>query len=614
MAEMGMRKHIDEIELLLAPYGARKLSTKQLARYGNYLFGWFLEERVGEGGQVKIAILFSQQYPYDTPSLYLVKPELKPLDIPHLEKCGKLCVWSREVIPDTSNLNFIIELLADSFRLLEQALNNELEGDFKDEFLSYWLYNIDSEKRVKSLCAIGDKSPREIFVFKSSSVGVVCADSKEQLVSYLDNRNLLPSKDKAKPRNRILSKIHVSLFLHFETSWMPTDYPKNISQLLAFIETEYPQILEELTVKLGQTLSNRSVICPISLVSFDTARGTCVAALEFAKSIFKHEPFSNKSIMNGFRDYIPLEPLKDRMSSIKITGSLLFRHDSSWTLGRDKNSALDELQKCRVAIIGCGSVGASIAKLLVQSGVKSLILFDGDVLRSENISRHLLGLTSEHRNKADALAQNLKRDFPHVDIFAFEDDWQQSVSSNTDTLEFLSRSDLIVSCTGDWHSDQRLLALQSEISLATIVFAFVEAYALAAHIIVNPEDSNAFNSLHYQHGAKVGKMRTTVTSWEEQTKVSVPACAGEFQPYGVVPLTHLHAMASDAVLSLLLDNVGSQFKAWRKVWFGSHKLLRSLGGDWNKDWCNRYCKPNNGKLEVTFSFDGRNWDLVDDEI
>lgn len=609
-----MRKHIDEIELLLAPYGARKLSTKQLARYGNYLFGWFLEERVGEWGQVKIAILFSQQYPHDTPSVYLVKPELKPLDIPHLEKSGKLCVWSGEAIPDTSNLNFIIELLADSFCLLEQALNNELESDFKDEFLSYWLYNTGSEQRVKSLCSIDNKSPREIFVFKSSSIGVICADSKEELLSYLDNRNLLPSKDKAKSRYRILSKIHISLFLHFETPWVPDDYPKNIKQLLALIEAEYPQMFDELAVKLGQTLSNRAVTCPIALASFDTTRGTCIAALEFAKSVFKREPFSNKSIMNGFRDHIPLEPLKDRMSPIKITGTLIFRNDSSWTLGRDKSSALDELQKCRVAIIGCGSVGASIAKLLVQSGVKSLILFDGDLLRAENISRHLLGLTSEHRNKADALAQNLKRDFPHVDIFAFDDDWQQSVSSNTNALKLLSRSDLIVSCTGDWHSDQRLLALQSEISLATIVFAFVEAHALAAHIVVNPEDSNAFNSLHYQQGAKVGKMKTKVTSWEEQTKVSVPACAGEFQPYGVVPLTHLHAMASEAVLLLLLSNVGSQFKAWRKVWFGSHKLLRSLGGEWNKDWCNRYCNPKNGKFEVTFTFDGKDWYLVDGEI
>lgn len=609
-----MHNYIDEIESLLAPYGARKLSSKQLTKYEGFSFGWFLEEILDAGLQVRIALLFSRQFPYKTPSVYLVKPELKPLQIPHLETNGKLCVWSEETIPDTSKLEFVIELLIDAFYLLKQAFNNELDDDFKDEFLSYWFYNSDSEQRVKSLCSIDNKSPREIYVFKSSSVGIVCADTKEKLLNYLENRNLLPSKDKGKARSRILSRIHVSLFIHFETPWVPNDYPKNIAQLLSLIQQEYPENHDELTIKIGQTLSNHSIPCPVVLVSFDTSRGSCIAALEFAKSVFKQEPFTNKSIMNGFRDCIPIQPLKDRMSPVKITGSLLFRHDSSWTLGRDQNTALCELQKCCVAIIGCGSVGASIARFLVQSGVQSLILFDGDILKSENISRHLLGLSSEHRNKAEALAQNLKKDFPHVEVLAFKGDWQQIISSNSQAHKLLDRSDLIVSCTGNWHSDQSLLALQSNNSLATIIFAFVEAHAMAAHVVVNPVDSNAFNSLHYQHGNQVGKMLITATSWEEQTKISIPACAGEFQPYGVVPLTHLHAMASEVALSLLIDNLGSQFKGWRKVWFGSRKQLKILGGDWNKEWCRNYSDPNNGKLEMTFSFDGKDWSLVDGEI
>ena len=613
MAATGMRKHIDEIELKLAPYGARRLSSKQLSKFKKYTFGWFLEEIFDDGLQVKVALLFSQQYPYETPSVYLVKPELKPLDIPHLEKNGKLCVWSAGAIPDTSDLEFIIELLIDTFRLLQQSFNNQLDDDFKNEFLNYWSYNSESVQKFISLCSLNNKFPRQIFVFKSS-IGIILADTKDELEKYLENRCLIPSKDNKKARGRALSRIHASLFLHFESPWLPSQYPKNISQLITLIEKEYPDASNDLLVLLGQTLANRSVACPAALASFETPRGLCIAALEFSQSIFKQQSFTNKSIMNGFRDLVPLQPLRTRMSTVKITGSLLSRNDPSWVLGRDNNAALSELQTCRVAIIGCGSVGASIAKLLVQSGVRSLVIFDGDLLKSENISRHLLGLNSEHMNKAAALAQLLKKDFPHIEIRAFECDWQQLVSSNTIAFELLNRSDLIVSCTGDWHSDQKLLALQSEISLATIVFAFVEAHALAAHVIVNPEDSNAFNSLHHLHGNQVGKMLTTVTSWEKQTKISIPACAGEFQPYGIVPLTHLHAMASEVILALLLDNAGSQFSAWRKVWIGSRKQLRSLGGDWNEDWCKKYVNPANGKLELTIGFDGKNWSLINDEI
>ncbi|MDH8107206.1 ThiF family adenylyltransferase, partial [Klebsiella pneumoniae] len=41
----------------------------------------------------------------------------------------------------------------------------------------------------------------------------------------------------------------------------------------------------------------------------------------------------------------------------------------------------------KVAIVGCGSVGSSVSRLLLQSGIRKMMLWDDDLMKSENSSR-----------------------------------------------------------------------------------------------------------------------------------------------------------------------------------------------------------------------------------
>ncbi len=54
-------------------------------------------------------------------------------------------------------------------------------------------------------------------------------------------------------------------------------------------------------------------------------------------------------------------------------------------------------------IVGCGSGGGSVALQLVMSGIKRFSLFDRDVLKRENVIRHVCGRRYLGQRKVDAL-------------------------------------------------------------------------------------------------------------------------------------------------------------------------------------------------------------------
>ncbi len=601
-----MHEQINDIDVMLAPYGARRLSSKELTRHESFCFGWQVETEIENSTSIIIDILFDVDFPHSKPSVFVIKPSLNPRDLPHVESGGKLCVWNDRYITNTQSIDYILELLQDAISMLSDGMKGLLNEDFRNEFLSYWVYHCKSNSKLNSLCDHANKLTRQIVVYKSKSKGYIFADSENELINFLDNQNLLPNENKVKPRTRRLSSIHPSAFIYLEKAWLPSEYPTTAGELISLIEREYIDESESIISMIGIALANQYVATPCILISFNTCNGVCFVGIEFKKGLFHKGGYSEKTIMDGFRKHIRVSDLRNRLTNLQINGALVTRIDQSWIMGRDVNHSWEDIQTNKVAILGCGSVGAATARLLVQSGVQELLLFDDDKMNPENNSRHLLGLAYMGMNKAEALSFSLKRDFPHVIIHVFSNSWQNAIKDAA-SLKLFESSDIIVSCTADWYSDQMLLTLQSDLVLAPIVFAFVEAHAMAAHVIVSPVDSNAFNSLHFLDTNNVGKMKHPVTEWGHETHVNIPACAGAFQPYGTIPLTHLHAMAAEQVMSLLLTVDECNLLARRKIWFDSRSKLHDLGGDWSSAWKEKYGDPNEGNYEQTMCYVNGEW-------
>jgi hypothetical protein len=77
----------------------------------------------------------------------------------------------------------------------------------------------------------------------------------------------------------------------------------------------------------------------------------------------------------------------------------------------------------RIHIIGCGSVGATVAENLVRLGLTNIALWDMDVVCPHNLANQVFRQKDIGRSKVEALADILTEINPEVDLKLRPDGW-----------------------------------------------------------------------------------------------------------------------------------------------------------------------------------------------
>ena len=100
----------------------------------------------------------------------------------------------------------------------------------------------------------------------------------------------------------------------------------------------------------------------------------------------------------------------------------------------------------KVAVIGCGAIGGYVAHAVVRLGAGvgiggRLTLIDYDSMQPGNLGRHVLGFPALDLGKADALKEELCRQFPYARLRALKEDVRN--------CHRLFEEDLIVDATGE---------------------------------------------------------------------------------------------------------------------------------------------------------------------
>lgn len=102
-------------------------------------------------------------------------------------------------------------------------------------------------------------------------------------------------------------------------------------------------------------------------------------------------------------------------------------------------AALERLHRSTVAIVGLGSLGSPIAKLLAENGVGNFILMDPDELSEENIPRHECGRRYLGWKKVDAVKDVILDKYPEANVKALTLDVLQEYRQ-------LASADLVLVC------------------------------------------------------------------------------------------------------------------------------------------------------------------------
>jgi len=140
-----------------------------------------------------------------------------------------------------------------------------------------------------------------------------------------------------------------------------------------------------------------------------------------------------------------------------------------------------KLSETRVAIVGCGATGSSLASLLARSGVGSLRILDRDYVEPSNLQRQTLFDEADAREsvpKAIAAARQIQRFNSQITV---EPHVADLTPSNADTL--LTGVDLILDGTDNFETRYLINDYAVKNSIAWIYAAAVGSYGITMNIL-----------------------------------------------------------------------------------------------------------------------------------
>ncbi len=107
----------------------------------------------------------------------------------------------------------------------------------------------------------------------------------------------------------------------------------------------------------------------------------------------------------------------------------------------------DFLLRKKMLLVGAGCVGASVAEILVRSGVYNLTIVDSDIFEVGNLSRHVLNVGNIGELKELSLCSYLNSLNPHANVEVIND--TLTIDKEFKTNIALDKYDIIIDCTGE---------------------------------------------------------------------------------------------------------------------------------------------------------------------
>ncbi|WP_425351953.1 ThiF family adenylyltransferase [Pleomorphomonas carboxyditropha] len=531
-----------------------------------------------DSGTRRFDILIGESFPFEPPRFALV--DRPPhLTWPHVESDGVLCLLpSAAAVSGSDPVALVKYLLGEAVNLVETSERGANADDFRAEFLSYWPNDSDAPL-VRSLLEPHGPS-RLVSVHRLKGLYVV-AETSESLTSWLDHA--VPVKDTR------IREIDPALLVWLELPMLPAEYPKSAKDVVTLVQRAG---LGPHLDRLGAEQCQRIVV----IIGALSVNGPALAAivLKPEKSVRAGPGWRSRAgVERGFRPgHAPAALVAQRfLATTRPAKASVERVDTAWIHGRDNDPDLSRLQRAKVAIVGCGSLGGALALGLAQAGVGSLELIDPELLTTANVGRHPLGSSEVGLSKAKALAARIRTDYPHIQrcegVLA---SWQQTVARTPD--HFLA-ADLIVSTIGEWGPEATLNAWRHDSHpRPNVLFGWTEPHAVAGHVVglVGGQGCLACGVTEW------GEPLSPVASWPNGTgQRGEPACGVLYQPYGPVEIVHIVALITEAAIDVL---IGRATEPFHRIWVAREMILERAGGVWSDSWkADNKLDPKGARIE-----------------
>ncbi|WP_210402338.1 ThiF family adenylyltransferase [Thioclava sp. DLFJ4-1] len=521
---------------------------------------WRIKVEFSDGVTRRFDLVAGAKFP-TTPVRTALVDHPEPMTWPHVESDGILCLLPNmaECDPDDPS-EVAMDLLNRSVRLVTELLDGSIiERDFREEFVTYWGYQAHSQgKNLFSLVAPTPPS-RVVRVWRGKGIEVV-AENQEAIAKWVSRRF----------GGKVAVNADAAAFLWLDAPLLPAEYPETAADLYLLSQ----RLGDDSKAALEQAASVEpdEILALLGAIGRGGAASVGVRVLNPKR--LKGRPRAPEAPLSvGFRPgHTPRPLFLDRFfGRNSVIRTLVQRADAEWVHGRCRDSRTHHLLGASVAVIGCGSVGAPVACALAQAGVGRIILVDPETLTWPNVGRHPLGATAVGRQKAEALAERLRADFPHLSVGHLACDVHHLIEHRSDLLASV---EVIVSATGSWAAESALNRWHIQQGRRQpIVYGWTEAHACAGHAVAIGEKQGCLQC----HIGRTGAPEFTAVTWLNGGDVAQeePACGAHYQPYGPIELAYVTAMVAEVAVDCLLKPPLNSFS---RVFVASRRRIKALGG------------------------------------
>ena len=504
---------------------------------------------LSNGSTATLTISFKEAYTISFPDFHVVGQTDTCL---HCDSNGKLCLFNKDSVLIKPNM--LPQLVTDCFdRVTEILLFSPLSANYRREYMrefdSYWI----NVAKIENIYLKTDTSKIRFNKMESLYTNSICVISENKVSTEIVAREYLKIPYSEKD---IFFPVYV-IRLKDGASLPPIKEVFSKKETIDYILKNLSSSNKKSFTKLLNRVSNK--FCIMFIMICPSEYDDIVFGF-----LFRLDSKRKKSIKNN--------------QNCKVLPLYVHRLDKSYLNNRLAN--IVDLDKKKVLLLGCGSVGGFLANNLCQTGITSIDILDKDIYMPENACRHFLGYTgieaSSYKFKADLVKERLYDLYPYVDIDSLNY-VDRSVESFIKCPDKLSNYDLIISAIGDPTINLEInrILYENRISVP-LLCCFNEPYGIGGHVvIVNVSDGSCLQCLYTDDThTDVVSFRGSFVKEGQNFLRNISGCGSSFVPYGCLDSqqTALLAarMAYNALSGKLCNNTFCS-------WLGNSDLLTESG-------------------------------------
>jgi len=502
-------------------------------------------------------------FPDEVPKAFVADWKEIHLKNPHVELNGALCTIPDSAAIDSKDPAGLVRYV---FNDCEQILKGTGSNDFQNEFSSYWNRCVTNSGQNILIIDSVDQLKNPFSVVFSEKF--ICAASSTKRLSIWLSHCIGQSTE--------LKDVELGITIHLDAPLLPDKYPNTLDDLISLAESNDSQAAD----LIKKHVSN-DVRKGLALLVQKEGDGAAFAGIVFTGLGLSQ--LKSPELVQGFRPgKVPADLLRKRavklIAQANVTRVAVNRADHGWIHSRGGDGR--DLSKKSVLLIGCGSLGGYVAHLLSRAGIGRLTMTDNDHLGWENLGRHILGAFYIGRWKAEAVAEMLTRELPHLEIKGIPKDWRDAFTSDP---KFFEGHDLIISTVADWRCERPLNELARKALIPPLFMSWLEPHALAGHCLTILKNGGCFECAANEHG----KFNHAVAQFKKPPLSKEPGGCAHYQHYGPTALMPVASMTASVVVESLLNPTQDSFL---NTWVSSAEHFKAAEADLAPTWVDEISK------------------------